>query len=97
MQLAEWPLPSSVTLGSSVRAKGIERELKRRLPWAWRKCLKVEAGKVTLDAPGADAAEFDALSVIVGETLERIAGLAVLPSEAEDTLPVSTRVGCAHI
>lgn len=91
MQLSEWPLPSSVTLGSSVRAKGIEREIKRRLPWAWRKCLKVEAGKVTLDAPGADAVEFDALSAIVGETLASIAALPVLPSEAEDILAISSR------
>ncbi|MDR6830925.1 hypothetical protein J2W99_004677, partial [Bosea robiniae] len=91
MQLAEWPLPSSVTLGSSVRAKGIEREIKRRLPWAWRKCLKVEAGKVALDAPGADAVEFDALSAIVGETLAGIAALPVLPSEAEDILAISSR------
>lgn len=37
--LAEWHLPSSVTLGSSVRAKGIEREIRRRLPWSTRKHL----------------------------------------------------------
>jgi len=50
-------------------------------------CLKVE---VTLDAPGADAAEFDALSAIVGETLASIAALPVLPSEAEDILASAT-------
>lgn len=90
-QLAEWPLPSSVTLGSSVRAKGIEREIKRRLPWTSRKCLRVEAGQAILDAPGADAAEFNALSAIVSDTLAGIAALPVLPSEAEDILAISSR------
>lgn len=90
-QLTEWPLPSSVTLGSSVRAKGIEREIKRRLPWTSRKCLTVEAGQAILDAPGADAAEFNALSAIVSDTLAGIAALPVLPSEAEDILAISSR------
>ncbi|MGF7055726.1 hypothetical protein GGC47_004939 [Bosea sp. OAE752] len=69
----------------------MEREIKRRLPWAWRKFLKVEDGTVTLDAPGADAAEFDALSAIVGKTLGGIAALPILPSEAEDILGISSR------
>ena len=30
--VAEWPLPPSMTLGSSVRVKGIEREIRASLP-----------------------------------------------------------------
>lgn len=90
-QLAEWPLPSTVTLGSSVRAKGIEREIRRRLPWSTRKHLTVETGKVILHMPGAEAAEFDALSAIVADMLTDIAELPILPSEAEDILSVSSR------
>ena len=90
-QIAEWALTSSSTLGSSVRARGIEREIKRRLPWTSRKCLKVEAGKVTLDIPDAEVAEFDLLSAIVGDTLADITALPVLPSEAEDILAISSR------
>lgn len=90
-QFVEWPLPSTVTLGSSVRAKGIERDIRRRLPWSSRKALTVETGKVQLDMPDADAAEFDALSAIVADMLDELAELPVLPSEAEDILSISSR------
>ncbi|MGO4405657.1 hypothetical protein AB4Z10_15515 [Bosea sp. RAF48] len=89
--LAEWHLPSSVTLGSSVRARGIEREIRRRLPWSTRKSLTVETGKVVLHMPDAEAAEFDALSAIVGDVLPEFATLPILPSEAEDILSISSR------
>ena len=89
--LAEWHLPSSVTLGSSVRAKGIEREIRRRLAWSTRKHLTVETGKVVLHMPDAEAAEFDALSAIVGDMLPEVAALPILPSEAEDILSISSR------
>lgn len=89
--LAEWHLPSSVTLGSSVRTKGIEREIRRRLPWSTRKSLTVETGKVVLHVPDAEAAEFDALSAIVGDMLPEFATLPILPSEAEDILSISSR------
>lgn len=90
-QLAEWPLPSTVTLGSSVRAKGIEREIRRRLPWSSRKALTIETGKVRLHMPDADAAEFDALSAIIADMLAELAALPILPSEAEDILSISPR------
>lgn len=90
-QLAEWPLPSTVTLGSSVRAKRIEREIRRRLPWSTRKQLTVETGKVTLHMPDAAADEFDAMSAIVTAMLAGIAELPILPSEAEDILSITSR------
>lgn len=90
-QRAEWPLPSTVTLGSSVRAKGIEREIRRRLPWSTRKHLTVETGKVVLHMPAAEAAEFDALFAIVSDLLTDITELPILPSEAEDILSISSR------
>lgn len=90
-QIVKWPLPSTVTLGSSVRAKGIEREIRRRLPWSTRKHLRVETGKAILEMPDAEAAEFDALSAIVCDMLPEIAALPILPSEAEDILSISAR------
>lgn len=89
--VAKWTLPSSVTLGSSVRAEGIEREIRRRLTWSARKSLAVETGKVILDMPDAEAAEFDALSAIVGDMLPEFTALPILPSEAEDILSISSR------
>lgn len=88
---AEWPLPSSVTLGSAVRAKGIERELRRRLPWGMRKFLTVEAGKVVLSLPAGSPDEFEAASATISEAMRGLAALLVLPSEAEDILSMSSR------
>ena len=48
--VAEWPLPPSATLGSSLRLKGIEREIRARLPWAARKFVKAETGRI-VDGP----------------------------------------------
>ena len=87
--VAEWPLPSSATLGSSVRMKGIERELRRRLPWTMRKHLTVEAGLVIFADPSA--ADFEAIASRIGETLESITDLPMLPSEIEDVLGISSR------
>lgn len=87
--VAEWSLPSSATLGSSVRAKGIERELRRRLPWTLRKHLTVEAGRVVLIVPEAE--NFDALASRIGAAVEGLGELPLLPSEVEDILAISAR------
>lgn len=89
--LAEWSLPATVTLGSSVRARGIEREIRRRLPWSVRKSLTVEAGKAVLHMPDASVADFEAVSAAVSQMLAGLGELPVLPSEAEDILSISTR------
>ena len=88
---AAWPLPAGATLGSSVRTAGIERDIKARLPWAARRCLSVEAGRVVLRMPEDGKAKFEAVCAIVAETLAGIAARPVLPSEAEDILAISPR------
>jgi hypothetical protein len=89
--VAEWPLSPAATLGSSVRTKGIERELRARLSWAVRKFVKAETGRIILQMPEAEADEFKAASAKVSKTLEGIESLPVLPSEAEDVLTISSR------
>ncbi|MFD1981980.1 hypothetical protein ACFSOZ_04670 [Mesorhizobium newzealandense] len=89
--IAEWPLPPSATLGSSVRAKGIEREIRARLPWAASRCVKAEAGHIALRMPQAAAAEFSAASAKILRALHGIEDLPVLPREAEDILTISAR------
>lgn len=88
---AEWPVTSNVTLGSSVRAKGIERELRRKLPWTTRKLLTVEAGKVVLHMPGGSLDDFEGASATIDQAMHTLADLPVLPSEAEDILSMSSR------
>lgn len=43
---AEWPYPVAAALGASVRAKGIEREIKAELPFPDRKRLNVGDGGI---------------------------------------------------
>lgn len=89
--VAEWPLPPSATLGSSLRLKGIEREIRARLPWAVRKFAKAETGRIVLRMLQTDADTFHAASETITRTLEGIEALAVLPREAEDILTISAR------
>ncbi|MET3890232.1 hypothetical protein ABIE41_001308 [Bosea sp. OAE506] len=69
--------------------KGIERELRRRLPWTMRKHLTVEVGLVIFADPSV--ADFEAIASRIGETLESITDLPMLPSEIEDVLGISSR------
>ncbi|WP_322416038.1 hypothetical protein [Mesorhizobium huakuii] len=89
--IAEWPLSPSATLGSAVRAKGIEREVRARLPWAVRKHVKSETGRVALRLPKSEADAFDATSANISKTLEGVEALPVLPREVEDILTISSR------
>lgn len=89
--IAEWPLPSAATLGSSVRLKGIEREIRRRLPWTTRKYVVARAGGIVLRMFEADQAAFDAASVTIAKALVGLEALPILPSEADDILSMSAR------
>jgi hypothetical protein len=89
--VAEWPLPPSATLGSAVRLKGIEREIRARLPWAVQKFAKAETGRIVLRMLKTDADAFQAGSATISRTLEGIESLPVLPREAEDILTISGR------
>jgi hypothetical protein len=89
--IAEWPLSPSATLGSAVRTKGIERELRARLPRPARKYIKAETGRIALRMREDDAEEFEAASDKIATTLESIEVLPVLPREVEDILTISSR------
>lgn len=88
---ANWPLPASATLGSSVRTRRIEREIRARLPLASRKCVVVEAGTVTMQMEQSESDQFKAVSAKIDQVLERVEALPVLPREAEDILSISSR------
>ncbi len=88
--IREWVLPPAVTLGSSVRAKGILLEVRTRLPPAAKKLVQVEARSLVLRVPDNDKDEHDVLSLLVSRTLEGIERLPVIPREAEDILAISS-------
>jgi hypothetical protein len=89
--IAEWPLLSAATLGSSVRLKGIEREVRRRLPWKTRKNVVATSGRIVLSMAETEQDEFDAASATISKALDGIEASPVLPSEAEDILTMSPR------
>jgi hypothetical protein len=52
--VAEWAVPSSASLGSNVRTKGIESEIRARLLWSATRCVTIEAGQIKLQMSGDD-------------------------------------------
>lgn len=87
--IAEWPFPTAAALGSAVRAQGIEREIRARLPFPDRKRLGVEDGLVRLRIPAGQDDRLATASRIVSEVLAGAHALVVLPSEAEDILSIT--------
>lgn len=85
-----WTLPSAVTLGSSVRARGIVLELRARLPLGSRKSLDVEGKTLVLAMPEESENEFRSAAALVTRALETIENLPVIPREIEDILTIST-------
>ncbi len=85
-----WSLPTSMTIGSAVRAKGILQEIRARLPFAVRKALDLESGILTLAMPETSRAIFRATSASTTEMLAEMEALPVIPREVEDILAIST-------
>lgn len=88
---AEWPIPASVALGSAVRAKGIEREIRRRLPLDVRPGLTVTGGRAVLSVPETDGPAFEEAAAGVAEILMGLDALPVFPREVDDILTILPR------
>lgn len=88
--VAQWPLPASATLGSSVRAKGIEREVRSKLRWPVRPAATVDAGQLVLRLSAAQADDFAASSASIEAVLAGLEELPVLPRELEDILTITS-------
>ena len=71
---ANWPLPASATLCSSVRTKRIEREIRARLPLAVRKCVVVEAGNVAMQMDESERDQFEAASAKISGGSRNLVG-----------------------
>ena len=89
--VAEWPLPPLASLGSTVRAIGIQRELRRHLPWKMRSFLRVDGNQAVLHLPIEEKEAFSAASAKIATAIEEISAYPVLPSEVEDILGISSR------
>ncbi|WP_244492025.1 hypothetical protein [Aureimonas sp. AU12] len=91
MRASEWPIPAAVALGSAVRAKGIEREIRRRLPIELRPGLTVTGARAVLSLPEAVGPAFEAAASSVSEILAGLDALPVFPREADDILTILPR------
>ncbi|MDG4877507.1 hypothetical protein P9273_20620 [Mesorhizobium sp. WSM4935] len=87
--VAEWPLSTAATLGSSMRARGIFLEMRARLPIALRKLLHIESRVLTLRLPEGSDADAGAASAVVSKAMQNIEELPVIPREVEDILTIS--------
>lgn len=87
---SEWELAASSTLGSALRTKGIERELRRRLPWSARKALSVDGARASLTMTSDKVGEFESATDRISAAMDEIPSLAVLPSEAEEILTITS-------
>lgn len=88
---AKWPFPTAAALGSFIRAKGIEREIRARLNSPGRKTLYVADGWICLSAPPDGAGWLSEASGIVAAVLNGIDALPVLPGEVDDILAIAPR------
>jgi hypothetical protein len=85
-----WTLPSTVTLGSAVRAKGILLELRARLPAAVRKSLDVKGATLMLSMAREADELFRSTVDDITTWLVDMEKLPIIPREIEDILAIST-------
>jgi hypothetical protein len=85
-----WTLSPVVTMGSSVRAKGILQEIQARLPAISRKAISLDGTDLVLAMPANDKAVFNAAATVVSKTMDDAPFLPVIPREIEDILGMKT-------
>lgn len=85
-----WSLPSTATMGSAVRAKGIVQEINARLPAPVRKAVQYDISAVTLTISDTSRSAFRAAVPIITEVLANTATLPVIPREIEDILAITS-------
>jgi hypothetical protein len=81
-----WMLTPAITLGSSVRAKGILQEIQARLPATSKKSITLEGSELTLAMPASVKSAFNAAVGIVSGVVEEAETLPVIPREIQDIL-----------
>lgn len=85
-----WTLSPAMTLGSSVRAKGIFQEMQTRLPALSKKSISLEGNELTLAMPASSKTAFIAAAGIISGVMEEAETLPVIPREIQDILVMKT-------
>ncbi|AYM65675.1 hypothetical protein G6L68_24790 [Agrobacterium fabrum] len=85
-----WTLSAAVTMGSSVRAKGLLQEIQARLPASSKKAIVLEGVDLVLTMPADDKLAFNAAVSVVSKVVEEAPSLPVIPREIQDILGMKT-------
>ncbi len=81
-----WTLSAAVTMGSSVRAKGLLQEIQARLPASSKKAISLEGVDLVLAMPADEKPAFNAAVSVVSKAVEEAPSLPVIPREIQDIL-----------
>lgn len=85
-----WELPAAVTLGSSVRARGVLLEIRAKLAWPLKRTLDIRGNELVLGLPAGEEEAFANVAAIVADTLVGAPDLPVIPREIEDILAMKS-------
>lgn len=85
-----WTLSAAITMGSSVRAKGLLQEIQARLPAVSKKAISLEGVDLVLAIPADARPAFTAAASVVSKAVEEAPSLPVIPREIQDILGMKT-------
>jgi hypothetical protein len=85
-----WTLSPAMTLGSSVRAKGILQEIHARLPASSKKSVTLDGSELSLAMPASGKSAFNAAVGIVSAVMDEAETFPVIPREIQDILVIKT-------
>lgn len=85
-----WTLSTAMTLGSSIRAKGILQEIQARLPAISKKSISLDGNELSLEMTASEKTAFNAAAGIVSGVMAEAVTLSVIPREIQDILAIKT-------
>ena len=85
-----WTLSAAITMGSSVRAKGLLQEIQARLPATSKKAISLEGVDLVLAMAADEKPAFNTAASIVSKAIYEAPSLPVIPRESQDILGMKT-------
>jgi hypothetical protein len=85
-----WTLPTTVTMGSAIRAKGVLQEIQARLPSISKKSISLDGVDLILAMAASEKAAFNVAAAIAAKVVVEAGALPVIPREIEDILTIKT-------
>ncbi|MBP1849329.1 hypothetical protein J2Z17_000750 [Rhizobium halophytocola] len=83
-------MAADITMGSSVRAKGILQEIQARLPSAFKKAISLDGVDLVLAMSADEKTAFNAALSVIAKAMDEAPTLPVIPREIQDILGMKT-------